>query len=86
MLDRIAGAANRHSKLVALLGFAWLAVSSAHSARFIELPDIPFVTDRMAMYAAAAWNGVWWGFLHPAIKRRQDALVNAGGERVLPED
>ena len=64
----------RHERLFAIMGMVWLAVSCASYARFIELPNVPFVTDEMALYFSAAYNAGWWGFIRPAIERRRAAL------------
>ena len=70
----------RHERLFGIAGMVWLAISCASYARFIDLPDIPFVTDEMALYFSAAYNAAWWGFLRPAIERRRAALARPSAE------
>ena len=69
----------RHERLIGIAGMVWLAVSCASYARFIDLPDIPFVTDEMALYLSAAYNAGWWGFVRPAIDRRKGELMQRSG-------
>lgn len=71
MIDRIERFAARHERAIALLAGLWFWLNVAHTARFVDLPDIPFVTDRNALWLSAAFNAGWWGFLRPAIERRR---------------
>lgn len=77
MLDRAARFAERHKRLLGVSGFVWLMLSSASYARFVTLPDIPFVTDEMALYASAAYNAGWWGLVRPQIERRRRLLAQS---------
>ncbi|EDL48394.1 hypothetical protein [Erythrobacter sp. SD-21] len=70
----------RHQRVLGVAGLVWLALSSAVYARFISLPDIPFLTDEIALYASAAYNAIWWGFLKPALLRRSSQLRGDGVE------
>lgn len=84
VLDKLAAAGTRHERLLSIFGGVWLAVSCAVYARFISLPDIPFLTDEAAIYLAAAYNAVWWGFLRPAIeKRKAERLTNQVANREM---
>lgn len=76
MIDRIIILADRHERLVAILGAAWLALGCAVYAKFIVLPDLPFLTDDFVLYSGAAYNALWWGFVRPAIERRKQSLPN----------
>lgn len=75
MLHAVSGFLLRHERSLGIAGAIWFAVSCASYARFIDLPAIPLVTDRYAFWLAGAWNGAWWGFLHPAVERRKRALL-----------
>ena len=79
-LNRIAQFVSRHDKALSILSGLWLALSCAAYARFIDLPDIPFVTDQNAWVFSGAWNAAWWGFLHPAIAKRRKAIEAPEGE------
>ena len=76
----------RHERLFGIAGMVWLAVSCASYARFIDLPDIPFVTDEMALYFSAAYNAGWWGFVRPAIERRKAVLGSEKAQSDLAEN
>ena len=79
--DRLASFAMRHEKALAIAGAAWLGLSSAVYARFVTLPEIPFLTDDMALWTSTAWNAGWWGFVHPQIDKRRKALAAAADEK-----
>ena len=81
IFDRAASIADRHERLFTIGGAIWLALSCAAYARFIDLPEIPFVTDRNAWMFSGAYNAIWWGFIHPQIdKRRAGASDERDGE------
>lgn len=75
MGDRVARIFIRHERAIGIIGIGWLALSSAVYARFISLPDIPFLTDELALYCSAAYNAGWWGFLRPMVERRKSELL-----------
>ena len=77
MLDRIVAFSAKHERLIALVAGAWFAASCASYAGFIDLPEIPLLTNRAAIFVAAGANAVWWGFLRPEIERRKQALAGA---------
>lgn len=82
IFEPVARFALRHERILTILGGAWFALSCAVTARFIGLPDwliIPYVTDRNSFWLAGGWNAVWWGFLHPQIAKRRDALRDDSG-------
>ena len=70
LLDRVVAYETRHRRAIGALSAIWFSLGCAAYARFIDLPAIPFVTDRTVLYASAAWNAVWWGFVRPALDRR----------------
>ena len=73
-VDPLLRFAVRHERAIEIMGGAWFVVSCAAWARFIDLPEIPFVTDEMALYASAAFNALWWGFAQPALQKRKAQL------------
>ena len=75
VLDRVVAFSASHERPIALIGGLWFAVSCAQYAGFVDLPEIPLLTGMTAIYASAAANALWWGFLRPAIERRKQALV-----------
>ncbi len=83
-LDKLAAIGASHERLLSIFGGLWLAVSCAVYARFISLPDIPFLTDQNAIFLAGGFNAVWWGFLRPAIeKRKAERLTDQGPNREM---
>ena len=76
--------AMHHERPIAIIAGLWFALSCAITARFIDVPDwldIPYVTDRNSWAFAGAWNALWWGFIHPALDKRREALrVKDAGE------
>lgn len=80
MLHAAAGFALRHERVLGIAGAIWFALGCASYARFIDLPRIPFVTDRYAFWLSGAWNAVWWGFLHPRIEQRKVAIGGGAGQ------
>ncbi len=65
----------RANRALAILGVVWFAVSCAVYARFIDLPEIPFLTDRIALYLSGGWNALWWGFAKPYLERQRDLIT-----------
>ncbi len=70
-IDRVDEFISTHKKLVSVLSVAWMGLTCAIQARFISLPDIPFLTDKAAMWLSIGFNAVWWGFLVPRIDERR---------------
>ena len=66
----------RHQRLISVVGAVWLALSCAVYARFIVLPDLPFLTDEVVLFSGAAYNAVWYGFVRPAVERRKKLEAN----------
>ncbi|WP_284124185.1 hypothetical protein [Parerythrobacter aestuarii] len=81
LVDPLARFALRHEKLLSALAIGWFVLTCAAYARFIPVPDIPYVTDRNSWMLSGPWNAIWWGFLRPAILRRKDALSPADSEQ-----
>lgn len=61
----------RHERVLAIIGALWFALGCASAAGFVDLPQIPFVTDTFGWLCAAVWNALWWGAAHPALERRR---------------
>lgn len=80
ILEALARFAIRHERALTIAGAIWFAISCASQARFVELPRIPFLTDRYAFWLAGGWNAIWWGFLHPQIEQRKASLVGKDKE------
>ncbi|MGB0333214.1 MAG: hypothetical protein ACPGPE_15495 [Planctomycetota bacterium] len=64
----------RFERPLSWIAVIWSVLSIAAHARFISLPDVPYITDRNAWMFAAPWNAIWWGFLRPEIERRVGEL------------
>ncbi|MEO1044918.1 MAG: hypothetical protein AAFX04_05725 [Pseudomonadota bacterium] len=63
--------ASRYKSYFSTFGIIWACITAAIYARWIVLPDIPFITDELAVYFAGAYNVIWWGFLYPRIEKMQ---------------
>lgn len=72
--------AMRHQRALAIIGALWFALGCASAAGFVDLPRIPFVTDRFGWVCAAVWNALWWGVAHPALERRRAERTDAPHE------
>lgn len=73
-LSRIANWAERNSQAVSYASFASTILTGAIYARFISIPEIPYVSEQMLFWASIGWNGLWWGYIHGAIQERRQAL------------
>ena len=72
LLDLGLRLALRHQRALALIGALWFALGCAASAGFVDLPRIPFVTDRLGWLVAGMWNALWWGLAYPRIAARRE--------------
>ena len=86
IFDPIARFAVRYEKPLTYIGIAWFALSCAAMARFIPLPDIPYITDRNAWMFSGPWNALWWGFLRPQTLKRKEALQSAEAPARVQQD
>lgn len=84
MLDDIVRLFERHKRIFSIVGAIWFALGCAFYARFLALPDIPFLTEEIALYTGAAYNAIWWGFARPALERRTNALKLENGHGRAP--
>ena len=73
-LNHVATALVRFERPLNWIAVIWSILSIAAYARFISLPDVPYLTDRNAWMIAAPWNAIWWGFLRPEIERRTEEM------------
>jgi len=64
----------RYGRTFSAVGAIWFAFGCALYAKFLALPDLPYLTEEIVLYSGAAYNAVWWGFVRPALKRRSMAL------------
>lgn len=80
MIDQIVRFSERHRRVLAIVGAVWFALGCAVYARFIALPDIPYLTEEIALYSGAAYNALWWGFMRPAFERRRHLLFNGAAQ------
>ena len=76
MIDHFIRLIDRHRRLMSIIGAIWFTLGCAVSARFLTLPNIPFLTDDVVLYSGAFYNAVWWGFARPAIDRRANKLLS----------
>lgn len=84
IFDPLARFAIRHDQTLSIAAIVWLILSCAVSARFIYFADwlrIPYITDENAWAFSGAWNGLWWGFIHPALNKRREALKQEAGSK-----
>lgn len=77
LLDPLVRFGVRYERPLGWLALAWFVLGCAAAARFIALPEIPFVTDRNAWMISGPVNGLWWGWLRPSLQRRKEALLLA---------
>ncbi|BDI60044.1 hypothetical protein [Qipengyuania nanhaisediminis] len=82
LLDRMIAFGERHERLIAGIGWAWLGIASLSWIPQVPIPEVPYITDRNSWVLAGAWNFGWWGFVHPALgKRRKQLEAEAEQER-----
>ena len=70
-IDRIEARLAPHSKAISILAAIWFWLGIAIYARFIRLPELPWLPADALFWAGVAFNAVWWGFLRPAIQARR---------------
>lgn len=76
-IDSFFALTERHQRLLSVVGALWFALSCAVYAKFLILPDMPFLTDEVVLYSGAAYNALWFGFARPAVERRKKLRANA---------
>lgn len=76
LLDRVIDFEARHERIISFVLGAWFVASCAVYARFVTLPDIPYIDENpIFFWGSAAFNAVWWGFARPALVKRKAARV-----------
>ena len=70
-IHRIEARLAPHAKAISVLAAIWFWLGIAIYARFIRLPELPWLSEQAVFWAGAAFNAVWWGFLRPAIEARR---------------
>ena len=77
-IDRIEARLAPHARAISIAAAIWFWLGIAIYARFIRLPELPWLPEAAIFWAGVAINAIWWGFLHPAIRRRRAARERAG--------
>lgn len=81
LLDPILTAAirfgERHERTITILGGAWFVISCASWIPQLGVPEVPYLTDRNSWMFSGAWNGIWWGAVHPALEKHREKLEAA---------
>ena len=70
-VDRFDAFVARHERACDVIAALWLAIGVAINARFITLPDLPFLSERGVFWAGVVINVLWWAVLRPKIERRR---------------
>ena len=78
ILDPAIRFGERYEREIILISGAWFVISCASWIPFLPIPKIPYVTDTNSWMLSGAWNGIWWGFAHPALEKRRDELKDSG--------
>lgn len=78
IIDRTEAALEPYGRALSVLAVAWFVFGIAVNARFVRLPEWPWLSAQTVLWAGVVFNAVWWGFLRPAIARRRAA--RAGGK------
>ena len=71
IIDRIEARLAPHAKAVSIVAAVWFWLGIAIYARFIRLPEWPWLPEQLLFWTGVAFNAVWWGFLRPAIESRR---------------
>ena len=75
----------RHEFLFSAFGLAWFWFSVAIWARWITLPDIPFVTNQVVLVWTVIYNVGWWSYIRPRIEKLK-AEAKAADNEVVKAD
>ena len=79
LIDRIDAFAQRHRRLIAIVGGIWVIISWASNAHLVALPDVPFLTGTSGVITSSMFMALWWAWLSPRVtKRRADRDVAPG--------
>ncbi len=71
LIDRVDAFAQRHRRILSIVGAIWFVLGCAAASGMVRLPDIPLLTDRAAFFLSGAYNAIWWGFLYPRAEQRR---------------
>ncbi|WP_435416736.1 hypothetical protein WAB17_07485 [Parerythrobacter aurantius] len=77
ILDQLVRFGSRYERPLGWLAAAWFVIGCVAAAGFVDLPRIPFLTDRNAWMVSAPVNALWWGWLRPELQLRKAALADA---------
>ena len=70
-IDRIEALLAPRAKAVSIAAGIWFWLGIAVYARFIRLPQWPWLPEQALFWTGVVFNAGWWGFLRPAIERRR---------------
>lgn len=77
-VDRADALIERHRMAASILASAYFWFGVGIQANFIDLPPIPYVSEKMVFWTGIALGTIWWAVLYPRImQRRKDR--EAGG-------
>ncbi len=71
IIDRIDAFAQRHRRLIAIVGGIWVVVSWASNAHLVAFPEIPFLTGTSGVIASSMFMALWWAWLSPRVTKRR---------------
>ena len=73
IIERVESRLAPHTRLIAIGAAIWFWLGVAIQARFVRLPDWPWIPpDWVVLWSGIAANALWWGFLRPALVARRD--------------
>lgn len=82
IMKRVESRLAPHTRLIAIVGAIWFWLGVAIQARFVRLPDWPWIPpDWLILWSGIAANALWWAFLRPALSRHREARLAAEAER-----
>lgn len=76
-IDRIEARLAAHANAVSIAAAVWFWLGIGVYARFIRLPELPWLAADALFWGGVAFNAVWWGFLRPAIESRRSRRETA---------
>lgn len=75
-IDRIESRLAPYSKGISIVAVIWFWVGIALQARFISLPELPWLSERAVFWAGVIFNAAWWSWLRPVIEQRRQTRVS----------
>lgn len=82
-IDRIEARLAPYAKAISIAGMVWFWLGIAIYARFIRLPELPWLSERAVFWAGVVFNAGWWGWLRPAIESRRKARAASLNAAIL---